>query len=69
MDHHHKISVLAIFFAFVLVLFMDPSITGFSVAARFESFFTGNSLSSLGPVVIVSLLMAAGVTALIEVRK
>jgi len=44
------------------------SMTGYSVADQIESFFVGNAFSALGPIIVISLILAIGIFALYEVR-
>lgn len=56
---------------FTLFLFIEPpeNATGFSVTDRISSFFVGNSVSSLGPLTVLSLIFAVGIIGIYEMRK
>lgn len=64
--------VLAVFFLFFgLFLFIEqPELsTGMAVTDRVTSFFVGNSISSLGPLTIISLIFSVAIIGIYEIRK
>lgn len=56
---------------FSLMIFSEPpeAATGFAVTDRAASFFVGDSLALLGPLAILSLLFAAAIIGIYEIRK
>ena len=56
---------------FVLMIFIESPefTTGLTVADQVTSFFVRNSLSSLGPLTVLSLIFAVAVVGVYELRK
>lgn len=71
MEKRTKAIIIALICAFTLILILGPpnTITGFVAIDRVASFFVGNSLSSLGPITILSIIFAAAIVALHELIK
>jgi len=65
------ILAIALLAGFSMVLFLGGSegITGLAIADRVSSFLGRNSLSALGPITVLSLIFAAGVVAVHELKK
>ena len=63
--------IIALLFCLTMILLLGGSsgITGLAVTDRITSFFVRQSISSTGPITILSIIFAAGVLGLYEVKK
>lgn len=64
--------VIGLLFAvtmFSIISSSAPNLTGYSVSDDINSFIVRQSLSSTGPITILSIIFAAAVMGLYEVRK
>ena len=66
-----RLILLALIISFIFAYFIKPdfSITGYSVAARLNSYMVGRSFSTLGPVVLISFILAGAILLLHKLMK
>ena len=68
-DKRPWILIALIIFAFGLIYILNSQMTGYSVYGKLSSIFSGNALSTMGPVAILVTIFAVAIAGFKKIKE